>query len=40
MKGVSNLILAVELRCHKLQGTTESFTDTLYQEFMNSFLAV
>ena len=28
---MSNLILAVEVRCHKLQGMTEGFTDTLYR---------
>ena len=27
---MSNLILAVEVRCHKAQGMTEAFTDTLY----------
>ena len=27
---MSNLILAVEVRCHKVQGMTEAFTDTLY----------
>ena len=29
-KSVSNLILAVEVRCHKVQGMTEAFSDTLY----------
>ena len=28
MKSVSNLILAVEVRCHKVQGMTDAFTDT------------
>ena len=27
---MSNLILEVEVRCHKVQGMTEAFTDTLY----------
>ena len=30
MKSMSNLILAVEVCCHKVQGMTEAFTDTLY----------
>ena len=30
-KSVSNLILAVEVRCHKVQGMIEAFTDTLYK---------
>ena len=29
-KSVSNLILAVEVRCQKVQGKTEAFTDMLY----------
>ena len=29
-KSVSNLILAVEVHCHKVQGTTEVFMDTFY----------
>ena len=29
-KSVSNLILAVEVCCHKVQGMTEAFTDALY----------
>ena len=29
-KSMSNLILEVEVRCHKVQGMTEAFTDTLY----------
>ena len=28
-KSVSNLILAVEVRCHKVQGMTEAFFDSL-----------
>ena len=27
---LSNLILEVEVRCHKVQGMTEAFTNTLY----------
>ena len=27
---MSNLILEVEVRCHKVQGMTEAFMDTLY----------
>ena len=30
MNSVSNLILEVEVCCHKVQGMTEAFTDTLY----------
>ena len=30
MNSVSNLILEVEVHCHKVQGMTEAFTDTLY----------
>ena len=35
-KRVSNLILAVEMRCHKVQGMTEAFTDTLYSRAKTS----
>ena len=28
-KSVSNLILAVEVRCHKVQGVTEAFFDSI-----------
>ena len=28
-KSVSNLILAVEVRCHKVQGMTEAFFDSI-----------
>ena len=35
-KNVSNLILAVEVRCHKVQGMTETFTDTLYSRAKTS----
>ena len=28
-KNVSNLILAVEVRCHKVQGMTEAFFDSI-----------
>ena len=27
---MSNLILEVEVRCHKVQGMTDAFTDMLY----------
>ena len=27
---MSNLLLEVEVRCHKVQGMTEAFTDMLY----------
>ena len=30
MNSVSNFILEVEVRCHKVQGMTEAFTDTMY----------
>ena len=30
MKSMSNVILAVDVRCHKLHGATEAFMDTLY----------
>ena len=30
MKSVSNLILEVEVHCHKVQGMMEAFTDTRY----------
>ena len=30
MKSVSNLILVVQVLCHKMQGMMEAFTDTLY----------
>ena len=33
---MSNLILAVEVRCHKVQGMTEAFTDTLYRRAKTS----
>ena len=33
---MSNLILAVEVRCHKMQGMTEAFTDTLYSRAKTS----
>ena len=36
MKSVSNLILEVEVRCHKVQGMTEAFTDTLYSHAKTS----
>ena len=29
MKSVSNLILAVEVHCHKVQGMTEAFFDSI-----------
>ena len=35
-KSVSNLILAVEVHCHKVQGMTEAFTDTLYSHAKTS----
>ena len=35
-KSVSNLILAVEVRCHKVKGMTEAFTDTLYSRAKTS----
>ena len=35
-KSVSNLILVVEVRCHKVQGMTEAFTDTLYSQAKTS----
>ena len=31
-----NLILAVELRCHKVQGMMEAFTDTQYSHAKTS----
>ena len=33
---MSNLILEVEVRCHKVQGMTEAFTDTLYSRAKTS----
>ena len=36
MNSVSNLILEVEVRCHKVQGMTEAFTDTLYSRAKTS----
>ena len=36
MKSMSNLILAVEVCCHKVQGMTEAFTDTLYNRAKTS----
>ena len=36
MKSVSNLILAVEVHCHRVQGMTEAFTDTLYSRAKTS----
>ena len=33
---MSNLILEVEVRCHKVQGMTEAFTDTLYSHAKTS----
>ena len=35
-QSVSNLILEVEVRCHKAQGMTEAFTDTLYSRAKTS----
>ena len=35
-KSVSNLILAVEVRCHKVQGMMEAFMDTLYSRAKTS----
>ena len=36
MKSVSNFILEVEVRCHKVQGMKEAFTDTLYSRAKTS----
>ena len=35
-KSVSNLILVVEVHCHKVQGMTEAFTDMLYSRAKTS----
>ena len=32
-----NLILELEVRCHKVQGMTEAFTDTLYSRAKRAF---
>ena len=36
MNSVSNLIPEVEVHCHKVQGMTEAFTDTLYSRAKTS----